>query len=583
MKERYLITTSDQRSWRYDCPVLFLGEWCLTSDTRQSISEIDAVIARPYGVDIRQKDYDMAFVFNVYKDLLIELVSLLNTHHKTKHSTKYWEILLGHWLLRYLTVAYNRYFTLVQALSENKIFSTKVFDSELYSLATMTSSDFNSACSDSVWNHVFYSKILHYLGGVEPEYEYDSLKYIHGYTNNKIKLNNSRSIKSKLLSKVKKRIISVRSNPEDAFIINSYLPLFQELKLQISLFQWPIIWKSQEFTSVIPNIELRKSLTLDLKEYRGFQEFVRIAMFDIIPTCFLEGYNILLYQVKSLQWPSKPKFIFTSNNFDTDEVFKAWVGLKIQEGVPYYTGQHGNNYGTHKYYGNHYWPERACADKFITWGWGEKNTTNVPAYILTIAGNTFQKYNKLGCGILVEHHMPMQMTTHDSYYEFNEYQEKQIEFINMLPSNIVQKFIIRIYRGSKSNELFWENSKLNLKIDTGEIPISKLIERSRLIVYSYDSTGVLECLAMNIPIICFWYNNISHINDEALPYYQLLRNVSIIHDSPADAATFITNIWHDIDLWWKSEKVQDARRIFCDKYAKLTLSPVKDLKNILLR
>lgn len=31
---RYLITTADERTWKFDRPVLFLGEWCRLYDRR---------------------------------------------------------------------------------------------------------------------------------------------------------------------------------------------------------------------------------------------------------------------------------------------------------------------------------------------------------------------------------------------------------------------------------------------------------------------------------------------------------------------------------------------------------------------
>ena len=39
-----------------------------------------------------------------------------------------------------------------------------------------------------------------------------------------------------------------------------------------------------------------------------------------------------------------PEFIFTSNNFHTDEIFKLWSAIKVERGTKYYIGQHGNNY-----------------------------------------------------------------------------------------------------------------------------------------------------------------------------------------------------------------------------------------------
>ena len=59
--------------------------------------------------------------------------------------------------------------------------------------------------------------------------------------------------------------------------------------------------------------------------------------------------------------------IFTSNSFDTSEVFKLWTAEKVETGCPYIIGQHGNNYGAARYCPS----ETECvetADAFLTWG-----------------------------------------------------------------------------------------------------------------------------------------------------------------------------------------------------------------------
>ena len=65
---------------------------------------------------------------------------------------------------------------------------------------------------------------------------------------------------------------------------------------------------------------------------------------------FSEGFLELKKIASQQPWPKSPKFIFTSNNFNTDEIFKIWTATKIQSGSKYYVGQHGNNYYTKKIY-----------------------------------------------------------------------------------------------------------------------------------------------------------------------------------------------------------------------------------------
>ncbi len=110
-----------------------------------------------------------------------------------------------------------------------------------------------------------------------------------------------------------------------------------------------------------------------------------------------------------------------------------------------------------------------------------------------------------------------------------------------------------------------------------------LIGKSKLVVHSYDSTGILETLALNIPTICFWQNGLAHLNDEEKPYYQLLVEAGIIALSPDLAAKHVASIWTNIPDWWFSERVQEARLKFCSRYARTESNPVISLRNLLIK
>ena len=105
---------------------------------------------------------------------------------------------------------------------------------------------------------------------------------------------------------------------------------------------------------------------------------------------------------KSFPGPSvRNRIVFTSNNSDTDEGnFKYWAAAKAESGVPYYTGQHGNNYGTHRYMNPSV--EESTADRFLTWGWADGLRQHVPAFIFTTAGRKAPAYDPRGGLLLVE-------------------------------------------------------------------------------------------------------------------------------------------------------------------------------------
>jgi len=579
---RHLITTADECSWKFDCPVLFLGEWCRLYDRSTIWMSMDAEVAVPFGFQTEKKSNDIDYVQALSAKLLIELTAALNAFHNTNHTLRYWNILLGHWLQRYVEVCFNRYFSIDQVLKNYKITSSTVFDSADYSLATPDSLNFIWACNDDVWNNMFYARVLKHIGCKNVELNSIDVKNKKYFKQEKSSSTpNNVSIKQ-LIKAIGYYALPKLSKSNDAFIVNSYLPKWQEIKLQLSLGQFPQLWQSPPLNTVSIDIKMRRKFTINSENHTGFEQFIRDLLPDIIPSSYLEGYVNLGQQVESLQWPSNPKFIYTSNNFDTDELFKAWTGLKAEQGVPYFTGQHGNNYGT--MLGDQNGPEQVSVDKFFTWGWANGNTKNIPAFVFKIA-NRPRVAKADGGLLLIELCVPHQLSLDDAYYEFGIYQEQQFRFVEALPEKIQNELTVRLHgewRNKRwSDDKRWSDRMPSVHLETGKAPIQKLMAKSRLIVHSYDSTGILECLASNIPTLCFWNGGLDHLLPSAKPYYELLRGAGILADSPEYAAQLVAQYWNDIDGWWESEQVQNARRLFCEQYARIEKHPLRTMKRLL--
>lgn len=576
--KRHLVTTLDERTWKFDRPVLFLGEWCRIYDRSAIWMSMDAEVAAPFGLEVEEKSNNVNYVKALSDELLIELIAALNAFHNTNHTPRYWNILLGHWLKRYVDLCFNRYFTIEQALKNYEITSATIFDSEDYSLARPDSLSAIWACNDDIWNSMLYARVFKHMDCKDVDLDIVSIES-DGAVKQKqsfVITKHRWSIK-RLIKAIGYYILPRLSKNNDAFIVNSYLPLWQEIKLQFALWQCPQLWQSPPLKSVSIDLEIRRKFTVSSECHTGFEQFIRDLLPDMIPICYLEGYALLNQQVESLSWPSKPKFIFTSNNFDTDEIFKAWSGIKVEQGVPYFTGQHGNYQPLNS-------PEVVSCDKFFTWGWTNENIKNVPAFIFKIA-NRPSKTKLNGGLLLIELSPPLQMRLYDAHYEYDIYQEQQFRFVEALPDKIRKELIVRLstgwrnYRWSADNR--WNDRIPLVHLEPGDTPIHTLTAKSRLVVHSYDSTGILEGLASNTPTLCFWDGGLGHLLPIVKPYDELLRGVGILADSPEHAAQLVAQYWNNIDGWWRSEHVQSARRLFCEEYARVEKHPVRTMKRLL--
>ena len=129
----------------------------------------------------------------------------------------------------------------------------------------------------------------------------------------------------------------------------------------------------------------------------------------------------------------------------------------------------------------------------------------------------------------------------------------------------------------------WLDFDKSLKIDDGSMPLRNLITESRLIIHSYDSTGILETLSQNLPTLAFWQNNFDHLRDEVKPDYKILVDAGIFHLSARSAAEKVNEIWDDVENWWSHSDVQNAKNLFCNIFAKNSKNPSKALCNILTK
>ena len=358
---------------------------------------------------------------------------------------------------------------------------------------------------------------------------------------------------------------------------------YKSLQLQISLAQFPQNWRSPPLTPTSVNEHLRNGLSLNQDSYSGFERFIRERIWEMIPVCFLEGYSDLTRQIECLSWPRAPKFIFTSNNFDTDEVFKAYAAHHSEKGVPYFVGQHGNGYGTHR--SNEQLPDLVSSDKFFSWGWTRPNSNVVPAFALSkIAGKKI-KYDKAGILLLIEGNHPPRIELWDTTFNFSVYQEDQFVFVNTLPEAIRRRLVVRMFPtiGDRlwSPTQRWKDRLPKVHIQFKRVPMATMFKRSCITVHSFDSTSILESLSSNIPTVCFWRGGLEHLSPHAREDYERLREVGILTETAESAANHVAAHWDDVDAWWLGDQLQIARKTFCEKYARTNSRPIRTLRKLL--
>ena len=581
MVARTLITTADEQAWPAEEhePVLFLGEWCKRYSRKEQWKKFDSEIL-PYHWDNRNLLYeDYKYLQEFYEELLIELSQKLNQIHETDHNLRYWRILIGPWLGYFTQILFDRWKSIQEATNNYELSKTIIRDYTKESFVPNDMTDFMKLAVKTEWNHYIYAKILK---------EHTSVPCIltsNPPVDNQPESSSKESIKhlyhrNDPISRLKESLFSLYdkiSNPfrsdDDAFFLNTYLTRIDEVKLHIKMSQLPRLVR--EASAIESNVDSKKrDWNLSVKNCSEFESFTRDIISLQIPTIYLEGYTKLKDQVASLIWPANPKIIFTSSSYSTDDVFKAYAAEKTEQGSPLVVGQHGGGIGTHllAFYEEH---QIAISDSYLSWGWTEPSMPKVnPVGQLKGRHPLGVNHSKKDEIMLVTWKSPIQ-----SFHIYScpiarqglDYIEDQFNFAEALAPEIRDVMTVRLKADTYGWDPIerWKSRFPDIKLDEGWFDIKKLIKKSRIYVSTYNATTYLESFTMNIPTVIYWNENHWELRNSAIPYFKMLKDVGIFHETPESAAEHINKIWENVDLWWESDDVQEAIGLFKKRFSYL--------------
>ncbi len=291
-------------------------------------------------------------------------------------------------------------------------------------------------------------------------------------------------------------------------------------------------------------------------------------------------------QISCAAFPKRPRIIYTANAQYGDEAFKFWAASHVEHGVKLIIGQHGGNYGAALWstQENH---ESRISDMYVSWGWKRESDSNIlplPSGQLSYASKQIRP-DPSGRILLIDMTLPRY-----SYWLYSipvgpqiaDYIKGQEKFIDAL--SIDARSFLEIRSSAMSDGLGWSTYKRwkdfdpKIKIQGPETSLFQSLCGSRLSVVTYNATTILEVLAANFPTIIFWDPNFFELRDSAQPYYDELRKVSILHDTPKSAAIKVNEVYEDPMAWWGSPDVQMARENFCRRFAWTSPDWISDWK-----
>lgn len=560
----FLATTALKTFWdtEIDMPII-LGPWCLLGEDRKKEYTL---LSSPWRPAIRIKEA-ADYCYQAYKRLITHLTEQLNSIHQVSYPERYWQTLIGFWLLHFIEVSYERFVRIEKALELYPDFYTYILAPQECSLSSIDTADFLSLkVNDDYYNLKLFSLIINWLC---PQKAVIKNGYPDSSKDNHIPRQG-----------IKKMIFHRTSFGKNVFLKNKIIlvdmyHLTSQDKLRL---RYKIGFRNISFAD-FPSVRnglcpvysdsLRKNIVLSGAE-GNFERLLYSLIPSALPGCYVENYKSYMEETKKTRNTGNIKFIGSSTGWYFNERFKFFAAETSSPGVRFVDFQHGGGYGSLLSLS----AERLQLEQgiFYTWGWsnGSGNATRtLPSPHLSRMKN--KHCPKLDNVLLVGMSLPRY---HHRFYSISQpddmpgFLKDMGIFSNALSKDIKAKIIYRPF----SLEYGWGERELVKRlypqaefIKNGGLP--EWLKKVRLAVIDHAHTSYIEALTINVPTVLYWNHDVYLMRKEAQGYFELLKNAGILYQDPESAAKKVNEVYENPDAWWKTPSVQHAREEFCRRYA----------------
>ena len=366
----------------------------------------------------------------------------------------------------------------------------------------------------------------------------------------------------------------------------TYLPRMQELLLQLRLGSKYKRLRVLNPPAIPADDEARQKLVFDEFQSSDIEKLLIRLVREYLPTSFLEGFSALRMSIRQMGFPNNPKTIFTSNRHIYDDAFNAWVADATENGSRLVLGQHGGHYGISKFPSFAERHEQSVSDAYLTWGW-RPTTSSLGGIILTTVGSRRkQKKNRSRVLLVTDELWSHPRSAYTDISETSNYPDHLGLLVKSLPLNIQQSLELRRHLGQSvvghPVESWWLNQLPTIDMGDSSIPFSKIVKNAKIVIIAHNGTTLPENFSQAIPTLITWTPNWVEIRDDAKPIFAKFAEVGIFHEDPASLANHLSAIWDNVDAWWESKEVVEARELFCSQYAKSVTHPRKFLREIIV-
>ena len=346
--------------------IFLIGDWCNENNNFFQDNKIKFLNSYNWN-GLEKKTRGGVFTKKKYNYTLDFLTKKLNLIHSKDYDKKYWELLLGRWLLTFIDDTFAKWQIINQIQKKYKIDTVYQLNFKDRDFIPENSLQFHSVARahNQYYSHWTFFKILKFQKSLKISTKEINLK----------KFFNLKKVLSGFNSDLYYFKVFNKSLRNRIFFYD--LTFDKKFKLELMKNNYFINYlydkKKINFKKIKNAENIRFVFFKNIKKTEcNFQNFLNIHMKNCLPKVFLENYSHLDRVYRKLNWPKDPKFILTTYGQYYDEVFKIYCANKIIKNSKLFIFQHGYGgiFADNDFYGLNY--DLNICDKFFTWGDNDK-------------------------------------------------------------------------------------------------------------------------------------------------------------------------------------------------------------------
>jgi putative transferase (TIGR04331 family) len=566
-KQLLLVTTgSEPEIFKSDSRCLFLGDWCSVSGLQDIDSSSTVNTLRHPWESHENYERDYSRIDTKYKEMLRILSLILSEEHDVFESERYWQIILGSWLSRFVTAIFEHNLlisdVIVKYPKSQISYMAPKFDSNMAPTAT---SDALLLLESREFNALLYSELLsvNKNSNISLDGEYplksDIKKTIRP-------IRTTRKILSRLLDSTSK-IVSFKN-----ILVVPYLSYRDRFSIswkskRFLLFSLPVD-RDEKFSEIDSNRRdhlCKKAFAISKEK----DKILISLMIKYLPKSFLECFQFYASKAKN-KTKGTPSVIINGigDILLESEVTRFWLAENVMKGAYLVTKQHGGVYGSAKFMMIEDM-QRSNADLFLSWGWSDMGVRAMPMrpqrpWLRPLVNSGRVTVVKVAFPLFFYHIFPSPQSA-----KFAAYIRSISNLCVDLDGRLDLDVNLRVY----PQDFSWGVADVvkGLPVKVTSAPSTTLEEdcqSSALAIIAYDATSHLNLLRHNYPTLFLFDEDYYQPRLEIKSFFDELEAVGVLHKSNESLISFLNGILPDVQSWWNSIATQSAIHRFRQSYLK---------------